>query len=164
MHLGTTVVAKLLSFLSFSPPPDLLSTIFQFLYGQSICTTLLNTSPVQLGLDSNQPPLPVLCGPQVGASRVADRFLQGVGRRENLPWNLALSAKGGRVGAQGLGGADEQGSGLRGVLLRGRRSVSRTGPLCAEGSSGSVVDELGKLGLRRSGGSRRGAQGALARG
>lgn len=125
----------------------------------------LNASPVQLGLDSNQPPLPVLCGPQVGASRVADRFLQGVGRRENLPWNLALSAaNGGRVGAQGLGGADEQGSGLRGVLLRGRRSVSRTGPLCAEGSSGSVVDELGKLGLRRSGGSGSGAEGALARG
>lgn len=156
-------MAKLLSFFF---PSLLLLTCFQ--QSSSSCmvnlSVPLNTSPVQLGLDSNQPPLPVLCGPQVGASRVADRFLQGVGRRENLPWNLALSANGGRVGAQGLGGADEQGSGLRGVLLRGRRSVSRTGPLCAEGSSGSVVDELGKLGLRRSGGSRRGAEGALARG
>lgn len=134
----------------------------QFLYGQSTWTTLFNSSPSQLGLDSNQPLLPVLCGPQVGASWVADRFLQGIGRRENLSWNLALSTKCGWVGAQRLGGADEQGSRLRGILLWGRQYVSRTRPLCTECSSWSVVDELGQLGLRWSGGSRRMAQGALA--
>lgn len=46
VHLWTAAVATLLSFL-FSPPLDqiLLSTILQFLYGQSPCTTLFNTSP-----------------------------------------------------------------------------------------------------------------------
>lgn len=68
----------------------------------------------------------------------------------------------GWVGAQGLGGADQQGSGLRGGLLRGRQSVSRSRPLCTVGSSGGVVDEVGKRGLRRGGGGGRGRQGALA--
>lgn len=132
------------------------------LCGRSTRTTLFNISPFQLGLDSNQPLLPVLCGPQVGSSWVADRFLQSVGWRESLPWNLALSRQRGWVGAQRLGGADQQGSRLRGVLLLARQSMSRTGPLRTVCSRGGVVDELGNVGLRWSGGSRRVAQGALA--
>lgn len=142
---------------------DLLSTILQLLCGRSTCTTLFNISPFQMGLDSNQPSLPVLCGPQVGSSWVADRFLQSVGWRESLPWNLALSRQRGWVGAQRLGGADEQGSRLRGVLLWARQSMSRTGPLRTVCGRGGVVDELGNVGLRWGGGSRRVAQGALAR-
>lgn len=154
--MATSLFSSLFSLL------DLLSTILQLLCGRSTCTTQFNISPFQLGLDPNQPLLPVLCGPQVGSSWVADRFLQSVAWRESLPWNLALSRQRGRVGAQRLGGADEQGSRLRGVLLLARQSVSRTGPLGTVCSRGGVVDELGNVGLRGSGGGRRVAQGALA--
>lgn len=104
------------------------------------------------GRDSQQPSLRTLRGPQVGSSRVADRLLQSVGQVESLqrplPGDLALW---GGVGAQGLGGADQQRL-RRGLVGRGQ-AVSRAGPLCAISSGGGVVDELG--GLLWSGGGRR---------
>lgn len=67
-----------------------------------------------------------------------------------LAWNLALWRG---VGAQGLGGTDQQR--LCWCLVWGGQAVSRTRPLCTIGSSWGVVDELGKLGLGWSGGGRR---------
>lgn len=76
-----------------------------------------------------------------------------------LPGDLALPPHvDSWVGTKRLGGANQQGAGLR----RGREAVGRTGPLCAVGGSGGVVDKLGGLGLGGSGGGRRVAQGALA--
>lgn len=49
MHPWTAAVATLLSFLP-SVLLDLLSTIFPFLYGQSICTNCTNTSSFPVGL------------------------------------------------------------------------------------------------------------------
>lgn len=81
-----------------------------------------------------------------------------------LPGYLALSANCGGVGPQGLGGADQQRPGLRRRLVLVRQAVSWSGPLCAVGGGGGVVDELGRLGLGWSGGGRGVAQGALADG
>lgn len=66
-----------------------------------------------------------------------------------LPGNLALC---GGVGPQGLRGADQKRR--RWCLVLGGQAVSRTRPLCAVGSSGGVVDELGGLGWSGGGGRR----------
>lgn len=78
-----------------------------------------------------------------------------------LPGNLALPPNCGRIGAQGLRGADKQRPRLRRNLVWGGQAVCWTGPLSAVGSSGGVVDELGRLGLRWSGRGRRVAEGPL---